>query len=313
MPSEHIKSKSFNIRTSLGFKPKPEPTTAPKPIKAPEPIKVTLLENIKGKIVKPLDPQEALEKHLYNLNHEDPALRSKAARALGQLKNPEAFPHLINALKDEEVRVRWAAVHGLGDLKGSLGNFEHPEALKSLINALKDEDKEVRSSAAVQLRNYNHPDALSALLETSKTDADGFTRASAKWSIMEFTHPKYVPLLMEALKDRGTAEIAHMTLDKVTGREAAPHLINALKDESPSVRYKAAEMLGTIRSAESVYGLTEALKDKNRDVRSAALESLSTFGFPMKKRLLEARAQTNDPEFREEIDKVLRKMEPNNG
>jgi len=78
------------------------------------------------------------------LNRREREVRVEAARALGEIKSPEAVPHLIEALKDEDEGVRSAAAWALGAIKS-------PEAVPHLIESLKDEDLYVRRAAAEAL------------------------------------------------------------------------------------------------------------------------------------------------------------------
>jgi len=105
------------------------------------------------------------------LKDEDEGVRLAAAEALGEIKSPEAVPHLIEALKDEDEDVRWAAALALGEIKS-------PEAVPHLIEALKDEDEGVRSAAAWALGEFKSPEAVPHLIEALK-DEDASVRAAA--------------------------------------------------------------------------------------------------------------------------------------
>jgi HEAT repeat protein len=61
---------------------------------------------------------------------------------------------LIQALEDEEDRVRWKAAESLGDLNDT-------RAVGPLIQALEDEDVDVREAAVDALGKLNDTSALS--------------------------------------------------------------------------------------------------------------------------------------------------------
>ncbi len=108
------------------------------------------------------DPQ-AVPPLIEALKDEDLVVRRVAAYALGKIKDPLAVPPLIEALKDEDLvvrregwRVRLAAVHALGQIKD-------PRAFEPLIEALKDADTDVRQNAAYALGMIGDKRAISAL------------------------------------------------------------------------------------------------------------------------------------------------------
>lgn len=78
------------------------------------------------------------------LNDENFKVRASAARALGKLKSEKSIEPLIKALKDEDYRVRVAVAESLGIIKSK-------KAIKPLIQTLKDENAEVRAEAAKAL------------------------------------------------------------------------------------------------------------------------------------------------------------------
>jgi HEAT repeat protein len=64
-------------------------------------------------------------------------VRSAACRALGEIGDPQAIPHLIQALRDDYSDVRSAACW-------ALGRIGDPQAIPHLIQALQDENAWVR-------------------------------------------------------------------------------------------------------------------------------------------------------------------------
>jgi HEAT repeat protein len=63
-----------------------------------------------------------------------------ACEALGEIGDPQAIPHLIQALQDVNSYVRWAAC-------GALGEIGDPQAIPHLIQALRNKDGAVRKAA----------------------------------------------------------------------------------------------------------------------------------------------------------------------
>ncbi|MCK4858041.1 MAG: HEAT repeat domain-containing protein, partial [candidate division Zixibacteria bacterium] len=99
------------------------------------------------------------------LKDEDSGVRWRAAKALGEIKSPEAVKPLMEALKDEDYDVRWRAALALGEI-------ESPQAVKPLIEALQDEDSYVKWRAAEVLEKFADPKILSLLLREWQKDLD---------------------------------------------------------------------------------------------------------------------------------------------
>ena len=124
-------------------------------------------------------------------------MRKNSAKALSEIGQSAVEP-LINALKDDEWRVRWQAAETLGEI----GDVR---AIKPLINILKDENNGVRSNSIISLVKIGEP---------------------------------AVELLINALKDKEWQMKGHAaeTLGEIGDVNAVIPLISTLKDENPWVR-----------------------------------------------------------------------------
>jgi hypothetical protein len=91
---------------------------------------------------------------------------------------------------------------------------------------------------------------------------------------------------------------AAMALGSIAAPEAAEALVAALRDESQSVRARAAEALGEVGGSTAAAGLTSALDDPESDVREAAAKALETLKEPRTREPKESRAadRTSPPE-----------------
>jgi len=83
------------------------------------------------------------------------------ALALGKIQSEKAVEPLINLLKNENIKVRRAALW-------SLGKIQSEKAAKSLIKALKDEDSEIRILAIIALEKIGTPKKLKAIEKHKK-------------------------------------------------------------------------------------------------------------------------------------------------
>jgi HEAT repeat protein len=242
------------------------------------------------------------------------AVRIEAAKALGQ-HGPaakEAIPALVKcAKKDGDVHVREEAIRALGligrdavpdlikllkkssheltraDAATALGEIgkDAREAVPALVEALHDPDDIVRLVVARAVGKMYVADkqlktALEALLECATSDRSESVRVSAVRTLAT-VGPEAVPTLIQVLKtDRAwnaRADAAEELGDfGKEAREAAPALVEALRDQRVPVRIKAAEALGEIevRDEEVVNALEHALNDDDEYVRKTAREAL---------------------------------------
>jgi len=91
-----------------------------------------------------LGGDQAIERLMELLSDEHADLRAQAARALGRVRTTQAVDALLGALQDDSERVRWNAAEALGRI-----GDEH--AVTHLIAALRDRDQVVREHAAEAL------------------------------------------------------------------------------------------------------------------------------------------------------------------
>lgn len=82
--------------------------------------------------------------------------RSRAARALGKLRDSRAIAVLVTMMEDDNPVIRLNAVDALGMIGGS-------DIIEALIAALNDPDVAVQLSAAGELRRIGSPEALEAV------------------------------------------------------------------------------------------------------------------------------------------------------
>lgn len=89
-------------------------------------------------------PKSLKERLRSELERGSRQVRWRAARALGEMKDPVSIPYLASALVDESPVVRWEAAKALGEI----GGFRVVEALSAVLN---DESRQVQKRAAKAL------------------------------------------------------------------------------------------------------------------------------------------------------------------
>ncbi|WP_313931118.1 HEAT repeat domain-containing protein [Nostoc sp. FACHB-133] len=174
----------------------------------------------------------------------DAHIRSLAADALVNIGSA-AVPSLIEALKNQDINLRWHAASVLGDL-----GAEAAPAVPALSAALQDEDGQVRLYATLALGNIGTAaKAAVPSLMAALQDKEQFVRI-------------YVP---SALRKIG-----------VEAKVAVPVLTAALKDKNPTVRYNSAYALGAMgtEAVSAVPNLIALLNDSQFYVRLGAIKGL---------------------------------------
>lgn len=86
------------------------------------------------------------------LKAQDPRLRVRAARNLGEARTEAAVPALVEALKDESPEVRLAAIQALGRI-----GPRAKAAIPALTQAMTATDPDIRAEAARALEKLNRP------------------------------------------------------------------------------------------------------------------------------------------------------------
>lgn len=237
------------------------------------------------------------------LTSSDPATQAQTHQALKE-GGRSAAPVLVEVLqKDDNAEARWKAA----DLLGRLGpeGRQAPAALSALTAALKDANPHVRAVAATALDSLGPagPEAIPALQDLLATpDCLPALRALAKYGADAASAiGKIVPLL----RHKDDSEIrwnAARTLGKIgpAAKEAAPKLVEAMKDPEPLVREHAAEALGDIgpEAKETIPELVKALQDADARVRRDAVRSLGQMGPAAKSGIESIRPLLKDKEER---------------
>ncbi|MFX1254791.1 MAG: HEAT repeat domain-containing protein [Promethearchaeota archaeon] len=181
-------------------------------------------------MVKKKDTAKIISELIEKLHSKDPVELQLAAKALGEIKAPQAVDPLLKLLENENKWVRTAAIEALGEIKA-------PQAVDPLLKLLEDEyeDEGVRGNAARALGQIGAPRALDLLL-----------------SLLENEH-KWV---------RGNAARA---LGQIGDPHAVDALLRLLENEHRWVRWNVARALGQIGALTAVDPLLKLLENEFED------------------------------------------------
>jgi HEAT repeat protein len=210
------------------------------------------------------------------IGHAEPAVRAKTAELLGNLRDAQGIPYLLNLLqKDTYALVRGRAAEALGHFK-----IETPDMIVSdLLKALRD-DKSfyVRQFAAQSLVNLKDSRTLPSLLKDI-SHSDAFIRARVVEALGQIGDAQAVVPLLERLQNDPQASVrwrAAESLGMLKNTNAINRLLEVLQKEiDPVVRGRAAEALGFFKSEDVVVALLDSLQsDAFPAVRWRAAQAL---------------------------------------
>lgn len=194
-------------------------------------------------------------------------VRSRAALAIGRLRDAESVPALCESLKLQPEL--WpATVFALGQI----GDPRAIPALGELLGAPETEKvKGLRQETVLALASFGDRAALPAL-EGALHDPGFRVRAQAAESLGKLGWREAVPALIEALQDSRwqVATKAATALGAIGDAGGVEPLIRALAHENPELRVCAVTALGELGGAAALAALCRSFGDREPRVRREA-------------------------------------------
>ena len=136
-----------------------------------------------------------------------------------------------------------------------------------------DEDEELRWYGARILGEFNHPDAIAALVNLLKSSDNDELTSMAASALGQIGNPA-VATLKELLLDESTRLIAVQSLAHIRRKEVVTPLLTVVKDHNAQLRAIAIEALGSFHHVEIPPVLIAALDDISAPVRKEAVIGL---------------------------------------
>ena len=160
-------------------------------------------------------------------------IRISAAQTLGRLKDPRAVDPLIAALADAEVK--WAAVE-------ALGRIGDPRALSPLGRMLGDRESNVRIEVMQAIRNFKHPQVVTALTQMATQDPERSVRMRAFDILDELDKRDHSSVRTDALAARPKEGEAKLHAYLISTRNSGASDFHLSVGQPPIVRM-AADLL----------------------------------------------------------------------
>lgn len=202
--------------------------------------------------------------------------RRQALKSLAQMNHPAAYAALVGAIQHPMRDVRVDAAF----LLTKETNHQERAAVPGLLDALHDDDPRLRAAAAKSLGEIGDATAVPELLRSMNTDPDGNIRWQASGALSKIGEAA-VPGLAEALKDEDW-KVRRSAAEALAGmREpsAIPALIEVMADRNDVVRQAVANALESMGII-AVPKLIEALNSRDGNLARTAAEMLQRIGTP---------------------------------
>ncbi|MBA3870827.1 MAG: HEAT repeat domain-containing protein [Anaerolineae bacterium] len=201
--------------------------------------------------------------------------RRSALKSLAQNNHPAAYAALVSAIQHPMRDVRVDA----GFLLAKQTNYKDAAAVPGLLDALNDEDPRIRTAACKALGDIGDGSAVAELLRVMVEDSDSQIRWHATGAVSKMGHSA-VPGLCAALRDENwkVRRSAAEALWSMHEPEAVPGLAEALVDKNDVVRQAATAALEGM-GAGAVMGLIDVMKNtKDAFVSRAVIDMLQKIG-----------------------------------
>ncbi|MFN2387097.1 MAG: HEAT repeat domain-containing protein [Thermoanaerobaculia bacterium] len=184
----------------------------------------------------------------------DPAVRARAAWAIGRIGDERGGPLLVRLLSDSSPEVRTAACFGAQVLSD-------PTLTSDLIPRLADADPRVVVTAAKAIGFLSRGDGQDALVAAIPSAASPEPRATLLRSLWRFANPASEAAALPFVSDPDpTVRFAAIyALARKPIESSGPALVAALRGSEPDTAAAAARALGVLARREHVQPLAAAL------------------------------------------------------
>lgn len=220
---------------------------------------------------------EAVRDLISLLNDQDASVQLAAALALGAIGTEDALQAMVMALTSATEQVRQAMAEAFAAMP--------EEGYPTLYDAVTEEDMLVRRAAIFGLRRLNTTWALVAIYRAFLDDDQWYVRSAAQQAFQELTfgrtvslttpypQPEDIPWLKNWAQRKG---------EKVAMADGGRKLLlAALQEGEAPFRILAASNLGQLGMVEAIRALYNALRDGREEVRATAHRALAEFQLQM--------------------------------
>lgn len=216
----------------------------------------------------PLEP-DSEARLIKALAHQDPAVRTAAAKVAGRLRMHAAGDALIRSMNDSKAPVRYASMRALGQLREpravtalteqleyhgrgegayaaleALARIAHPSSVPRFTARLADKDPAIRRAAAEGLARTGDRSLMRELETGASNDPSAAVRAAMLFALQKLGG-HYVPRLAEFLND-GPVAVQVQEYFVELGGPIERDLLPLLHEPDATIRGGIVDVLGEI-------------------------------------------------------------------
>ncbi|MDQ7778716.1 MAG: HEAT repeat domain-containing protein [Planctomycetota bacterium] len=196
-------------------------------------------------------------------------VRQEMIRLLPKLNDPRAFDVLDECLSDASFTIRLSTVEALRDIGG-------PKALDLMAKLEATNDLAVLKLVAMEMHRQNDHRAGAFLIRVLD-ECKGEIVKAAREALKNYAFANDISFLIRAIKSPKLSlrRFAAGEVKNITDESIVPHLLAALDDDSPDVRYCVVKALAKFTKLEGVLPkLIGLLEVSDLSVREAAVDAL---------------------------------------
>jgi HEAT repeat protein len=259
-----------------------------------------------AKVIDEFPPETITDALIKALTAPDNTLRVSAARALADLKDPEAGAALLQALElADDPFVLEAVLH-------ALKNLQYAPALDAGLRLTLHAQPGVRREAVGLLGYLRHQPSMQIIGERALADSHPEVRRQAVAALVGGESATVGSYVSRALKDENwqvRAEGAGV-LARLRIPASLEPLIQAAADPVWQVREKAAQALGALGSREAIPALGRCAADPVSNLRKTAIAALGEIGDRAAEPYLYPALEDSDPDVRKIARWALSQLRP---
>jgi HEAT repeat protein len=208
------------------------------------------------------------------INSEDLGDRLRAVNQLREIDPATAYDLIQTAIKDQNARVRYAAVSQLS----SLGTQNLTQSLDILRGCLlHDPEADVQAAAADALGALKLKSAFEDLHQVYHNTPEWLVKMSIVAALGELDDPRAFDLLKDALKDdNGLIQtVAISALGELGNPDAVALLLPHATDEDWQVRYRVVQALNRLGGVQAEETLKQLSQDSVPQVAEEAQRGMA--------------------------------------
>ena len=224
------------------------------------------------KVIGAIANEDNLEELLLRVEGQDPIARMNIISILSKFNRPQVRFALQQTLKDDNKRMRAAALRAIAGMQGAIDPAQ-------IVPMLRDLDMEVQNLAIEILTKSAHPETVVHLVDILKDESE-YSRRAAVEVLNVIGDEGMVRTLLEAIKDddwwvRGRAADA---LGKIGGPKVINAALSLVTSKDEEVRRTAVEILNQTNDERAAEKLIEASQDADWWVSERAVDALGSMG-----------------------------------